>query len=111
MLGPWSLAMASSFVGFGGPLARYRDPITNQSDTKPEAGGSGIEIEVRHLAEQERYEAEVDGRLAAVAQYRAGDERVAFVHTETMSGFERKGIATRLVEHVLREFEGAGKTV
>ena len=87
------------------------DPITASRDTKPGTSAPVPELQVRHVPERERYEAEVEGRLAAVAQYRSEGSRVAFLHTQTMAGFERRGIATRLVEHVLREFEADGREV
>ena len=76
-----------------------------------EAETTEAQVEVRHLPDQGRYEAEVDGQLAATASYRDQGETVAFLHTQTMSGFERRGIATKLVEHVLDDLDAQGKKV
>ena len=69
------------------------------------------EVEYRHLPDEGRYEAEVGGELAAIAQYQDQGDAVAFLHTRTLSGFERRGVATQLVEHVLRQIDADGKKV
>ena len=73
--------------------------------------GEAETIEVRHLAEESRYEATVDGDVACVLDYRPEADRIAILHTGTSSGFERRGIATRLVEHVLQEAKADGRQV
>ena len=72
-------------------------------ETELPAGPGEPELRVRHLADVGRFEAEAEGRVACVLDYRREGNSVAILHTRTMSGFERRGIATRLVEHVLRD--------
>jgi hypothetical protein len=70
-----------------------------------------VDLEIEHLSDEGRYEASVEGGVVAVAQYRDEGEAVAFLHTRTMSGFERRGIATKLVEHVLGDMAAQEKKV
>lgn len=45
----------------------------------------------------------VDGELAALIAYGRKGDMLALTHTETEDGFEGRGLATKLVEHVLAE--------
>lgn len=59
------------------------------------------QVVVERAAEARRYEARVDGQLAALADYIPTDELVAFTHTEVLPGYEGKGIAGSLVRWAL----------
>jgi uncharacterized protein len=48
-----------------------------------------------------RYEIDVDGELAGVIMYRLTGDVIAFLHTETLEGFEGKGLAGELVRQAL----------
>jgi len=58
-----------------------------------------------------RFEAHVGERLAAFAVYRLEPGRVVFTHTETLPGFEGRGIASRLAGAALDEVSARGLRV
>lgn len=60
-----------------------------------------MEITTTDAPERRRYEARVDGELAAIADYIPTDELIAFTHTEVLSGFEGKGVASALIRAAL----------
>ena len=60
-----------------------------------------MDVTVTNAKDQKRYEARVDGVLAAVADYIPTDELVAFTHTQVMAGFEGKGLGSTVVRHGL----------
>ena len=60
-----------------------------------------MDVTVTDARDQKRYEARVDGVLAAMADYIPTDELVAFTHTEVLAGFEGKGVGSALVGHAL----------
>ncbi len=55
-----------------------------------------------------RYEIAVDGELAGVIMYRLSGEVIAFLHTETLEGFEGHGYAGELVRQALDDVRGRG---
>ena len=63
------------------------------------------------MPERRRYEARIDGELAGIAEYRASDHVVTFVHTEVMSAFEGKGVGSALVRAALDDVRARGKKV
>lgn len=69
------------------------------------------DVVVSRAAEARRYEARVDGQLAALADYIPTDELVAFTHTEVLPGFEGKGIAGSLVRWALDDVREQGLAV
>jgi predicted GNAT family acetyltransferase len=58
-----------------------------------------------------RFEAHVGDTLAAFTHYRLAPGRVIFTHTETLPGFEGKGIASRLAAAALDEVRSRGLAV
>ncbi|TQM44496.1 GNAT family N-acetyltransferase [Pseudonocardia cypriaca] len=68
-------------------------------------------MDVTNAPEHRRYEARIDGELAGVAEYRASDRIVTFVHTEVMSAFEGKGVGSALVRGALDDVRAQGKKV
>jgi hypothetical protein len=68
-------------------------------------------MDVANAPERHRYEARIDGELAGIAQYRESDGLVTFVHTEVMSGFEGKGVGSRLVRGALEDVRARGLKV
>ncbi len=60
-----------------------------------------MDVVVTNAPEAKRYEARVDGALAAVADYIPTDELVAFTHTEVLPAFEGKGVGSVLVREAL----------
>ena len=74
--------------------------------------GTDDDAEVHDAPERSRYEATVEGGLAAIAVYEVHDDAVVFVHTETMSGYGGRGIATSLVRGALDDVRRrAGRVV
>ena len=71
---------------------------------------SGEEIEVRHNEAENRFEAEVDGRLC-VANYRLVDGVMRIHHTEVPPRLEGRGIASRIVSEALAYAQAHGLAV
>ena len=59
------------------------------------------DVVVTDVPERHRYEARIDGQLAAIAEYLPTREFLVFSHTEVLPGFEGRGIATTLVARAL----------
>ena len=68
-------------------------------------------MDVTDAPERRRYEARIDGELAGIAEYRASDRVVTFVHTEVMSAFEGKGVGSALVRAALDDVRAHGRKV
>jgi uncharacterized protein len=68
-------------------------------------------MDVTNAPERRRYEARIDGELAGIAEYRASDHVVTFVHTEVMPAFGGKGVASGLVRAALDDVRAYGKKV
>jgi len=68
-------------------------------------------MDVTNAPERRRYEARIDGELAGIAEYRASDRIVTFIHTEVMPDFEGKGVASTLVRAALDDVRAHGKKV
>ena len=71
---------------------------------QPAAASSGpdkSEPQVRDNPDKSRYEVLVDGDLAGFVTYRMKGDVIAFLHTETEPGFQRAGLAGRLVRETL----------
>ena len=66
---------------------------------------------VRDNADKHRYEIVEGDELAAFVDYHLHDNVIAFLHTETLSGFEGKGIASRLIAATLDDARARGFTV
>ncbi|RBY90229.1 N-acetyltransferase [Blastococcus sp. TBT05-19] len=60
-----------------------------------------MDVTVTDARDHKRYEARVDGVLAAIADYIPTDELLAFTHTEVMPEFEGKGVGSMLIRHAL----------
>ncbi|WP_432535006.1 GNAT family N-acetyltransferase [Kineococcus arenarius] len=58
-----------------------------------------------------RYEARIDGQLAAIAEYLTTRQFLVFSHTEVLPGFEGRGIATALVRQALDDVRARGLRV
>ena len=68
-------------------------------------------MDVTNEPERRRYEARIDGELAGIAEYRASDKIMTFIHTQVMSEFEGKGVASALVRAALDDVRGDGRKV
>jgi predicted GNAT family acetyltransferase len=69
---------------------------------------TGGEPELRHNEAQSRYEAHVDGRVAAKAQYVQEGEAVRFTHTEVAPENEGQGLGSRLAAYALDDVRTRG---
>jgi predicted GNAT family acetyltransferase len=58
-------------------------------------------VEVRDNRDESRYEVFTDGQLAGFSQYRLGDGRITFVHTEIDPDYEGSGLGSRLARAAL----------
>lgn len=69
---------------------------------------TGGEPELRHNEAQSRYEAKVDGRVAAFAQYVPEGGVVRFTHTEVSPENEGQGLGSRLAAYALDDVRTRG---
>ena len=67
-------------------------------------------VPVRHNAQDSRFEAEIDGRLAR-CDYRMHEGVMLLVHTEVPAELEGRGIAAALVRAALEHATAAGLRV
>lgn len=65
-----------------------------------------MDVTVTNARDRKRYEARVDGVLAAIADYIPTEELVAFTHTEVLAGFEGKGVGSALIGEALDDVRG-----
>jgi predicted GNAT family acetyltransferase len=66
--------------------------------------------EVRDNPDEQRYELDVDGKLAIAAYERRGGA-IAFTHTEVPEALEGQGVASRLIEGALADVRRQGLKV
>lgn len=69
-----------------------------------------MQLQIRHLPEQGRFEATVDGRVC-VAEYRLAHGVMSITHTEVPPPLEGRGIAGELVGALLAHAAAAGLKV
>jgi hypothetical protein len=70
-----------------------------------------MEIAVTDNPQQSRYEARVDGQLAAFAVYVRRPDAIALTHVETLPQFRGKGVGSALVGNVLDAIAAQGARV
>lgn len=68
-------------------------------------------MDVTDATERRRYEALIDGELAGIAEYRASEGIVTFIHTQVMDGFEGKGVASGLLRAALDDVRAHDRKV
>jgi predicted GNAT family acetyltransferase len=66
------------------------------------------DVEVRNNAEQNRYEAWLDGEVAGFAEYGLSDHAIVFTHTEVADRFEGKGVGSALARGALDDVRAQG---
>ena len=66
------------------------------------------EVTVRNNPEQNRYEAEVDGQVAGIAEYQLTDTLIVFTHTEVDPAFEGQGVGGALARYALDDVRAQG---
>jgi hypothetical protein len=70
-----------------------------------------MQVTVTDAPERTRYEARVDGELAAFAEYIPTGELFAFTHTEVLPAFEGQGIGSTLVRDALDDVRSRQRSV
>ncbi len=68
----------------------------------------GRALELARDDDHKRYTGNVEGHLAALAEYIPTPELVVFTHTETDPSFEGQGVASQLVRWALDDVRGRG---
>ena len=71
--------------------------------TSSPAEPDGADVEVRDVADRQRFEILVGGEVAGVATYRLEGDAVAFLHTEVDDAHEGEGLGSRLVREALQQ--------
>jgi predicted GNAT family acetyltransferase len=66
------------------------------------------EAVIRDNADENRFEAYVDGRLAGFSEYMLAKKLIVFTHTEVDPEFEGKGIGSALVQEALDAVRAEG---
>ena len=61
--------------------------------------------------ERQRFEATVDGELAGYSEFRLGEGRIEFIHTEVDDAFEGEGVGSTLVREALDQVRAEGLDV
>ena len=69
------------------------------------------DVQTTDNAEEQRYEARVDGGLAGFAQYRVEGDRVVFTHTEVDDAYEGQGVGSSLARAALDDVRASGRSV
>ena len=70
-----------------------------------------MDVTVTDVPERTRYEARVDGELAAFADYIPTGELLAFTHTEVLPAFEGQGVGSALVRDALDDVRARSRSV
>jgi predicted GNAT family acetyltransferase len=70
-----------------------------------------VDLDVINAPGRRRYEALIDGELAGIAEYRASERIVTFIHTQVMPEFEGKGVASGLIRAALDDVRAHDKKV
>jgi uncharacterized protein len=69
------------------------------------------DVRVEDNPDRTRFEAYLDGELAAFVAYTAGSDPVELTHTETLEAYQGMGVASRLVAGALEQLRAAGRQV
>ncbi|WP_374928419.1 GNAT family N-acetyltransferase [Kytococcus sedentarius] len=67
-----------------------------------------MSVEVREVAERQRFEALVDGEVVGFAAYQRTDTLMVFTHTAVDPFLEGQGIGGALVRHALEQVREEG---
>ena len=70
-----------------------------------------MSVTIRDNADEQRYEAVVDGHVAGFSEYRLREGRITFTHTEVDDAYEGQGIGSELASSVLDAARGSGLAV
>lgn len=78
---------------------------------RPLGTNNGMEPDIRHNADESRYEVVVESTVVGVADYRVVDGVVVFPHTEVHPTMQGRGLAGRLVRAALDDVRETGRAV
>jgi uncharacterized protein len=67
-------------------------------------------IKVENNTEKQQYEAKVDGKVVAFAEYRPVGQSIMFTHTEVNEDLEGKGVGSQLIRYALEDTKAKGMT-
>ncbi len=70
--------------------------------------GAMTEVQIRNVAEANRYEARIDDELAGFIDYRLSPGTIDLVHTEVDDEVEGQGVGSSLVRGALDDIRGRG---
>lgn len=84
--------------------------MTDQAGTAA-SGDDNERVVVRDVPAASRYEARCGDELAGFLDYRLEGDRIVLVHTETLDGFEGRGVGSALVETAFDAAADAGLVV
>jgi hypothetical protein len=66
------------------------------------------DVVVRRDDSRHRYEAHLDGQLAGYLEYREREHEIVLIHTETVEGFQGRGVATALARFAMDDVRARG---
>ena len=99
-------------------MIEYEDVVAAMAATLHRAGRyrqvasvDPMSVTIRDNADEQRYEALVDDRVAGFSEYRLREGRVTFTHTEVDDAYEGQGIGSQLATAVLDASRAAGLDV
>jgi uncharacterized protein len=67
-------------------------------------------ITVEDNTEKQQYEAKVDGKVVAFAEYRPIGQSIMFTHTEVNEDLEGKGVGSQLIRYALEDTKAKNMT-
>ena len=75
---------------------------------KQQQQSGGGTPDITNNSEAAQYELRLDGRVAAVAQYRMEGDAVSFTHTEVDAAYEGQGLGSKIAAHALDDVKRRG---
>mgnify|MGYP001336797805 CR=1 FL=1 len=68
-------------------------------------------VKVSDAKDRSRYEIEVEGELAGLADYRLNEEVITFTHTEIDPAFGGRGLGGKLIEFAVNDARSRNLTI
>jgi predicted GNAT family acetyltransferase len=93
-------------------MAATREEILAMAvDDRQSGADQADELQIVDAPEAGRYEAQLDGRVVGVSEYRRAGDRVVFLHTEVDPELEGRGVGSRLAAGALDDVRSKGLRV
>jgi uncharacterized protein len=67
-------------------------------------------LTIENNTEKQQYEAKLDGKVVAFAEYRPIGQSIMFTHTEVNEDLEGKGVGSQLIRFALEDTKAKGMT-